>query len=142
MARWVNTFVTRVRAVRQPPSKTVWLVDLVVLRYAIRINGLTEICLTKLDVLDGLKPLKFVQDTTLTKDALTSFHWIPVYASAKPIYDEVPGWDEDISQITDFEQLPLNAKNYVKYISNLAGVPISMISVGSKRSQTIHLLER
>lgn len=124
------------------PRRCGWL-DLVVLRYAIRVNGLTEICLTKLDVLDGLKTIKVCTAYETSEGRLEEFPLdSSVYATATPIYDEVPGWDDDISQITDFSQLPQNAKNYVKYISNLTGVPISMISVGSKRSQTIHLLER
>ena len=59
---------------------------------------------------------------------------------AEPVYEELPGWDEDISQISSYEDLPLNAKRYIQYIADKTGVKISLVSVGSKRKQTIHLL--
>ena len=64
-----------------------------------------------------------------------------IFANATPVYDELPGWEEDISQMSSYDELPDNAKRYAKYLANTMGVPISLISVGSKRSQTIHLLE-
>ena len=66
---------------------------------------------------------------------------LETFSESQPIYDELPGWECDISKMTNFDDLPLNAKNYVKYISNIMGVRISLVSVGSKRKQTIHLLE-
>ena len=123
------------------PRRCGWL-DLVVLKYAIRVNGITEICLTKLDVLDGLKTIKVCTGYETDSGVIQDFPLDPkIFHSAKPIYDEVPGWIEDISSITDYDQLPQNAKNYARYVSKMTGVPISMISVGSRRSQTIHLLE-
>ena len=123
------------------PRRCGWL-DLVVLRYAVRVNGITEICLTKLDVLDDLKSIKVCTAYDTPEGKVEEFPLeLETFSEAKPIYDELPGWQTDISQLTDFDDLPLNAKSYVKYISNILGVRISLVSVGSKRKQTIHLLE-
>ena len=117
-----------------------WM-DLVALEYAVRVNGLTEICLTKLDVLDGLSEIKVC---THYKTPHGNVHHFPLdvheFSECEPIYESVPGWSEDISNITDFNQLPENAKKYIRYIAEKAGVRISLISVGSKRNQTIHLI--
>ena len=63
---------------------------------------------------------------------------LQTFSEAEPVYDELPGWESDISQCTNFDDLPLNAKNYVKYISNIMGVRISLVSVGSKRKPSIY----
>ena len=118
-----------------------WL-DMVVLNYSVRVNGLTEICLTKLDVLDGIETIK-VCHSYETPNGLTK-HFpldLDIFNECKPVYDELPGWEGDISGITDFKDLPKNAKDYIQYISDMSKVRISMVSVGSKRAQTIHLLE-
>jgi adenylosuccinate synthase len=119
-----------------------WL-DLVVLRYAIRINGLTEICLTKLDVLDGLDTIKIcTKYKTKSNEYYNSFPLdLDEYEEASPIYDELQGWNQDISGITKFNDLPENAKKYVNYIQEQVGVKITLISVGSKRDQTIRLIQ-
>ena len=123
------------------PRRCGWL-DLVVLKYAVRVNGITEICLTKLDVLDGIKSLS-VCTHYKTKDGelLDEFPLdLDVYTNCEPVYEELPGWDEDISQMTDFSELPENAKKYVEYVSEKINVPIQMVSVGTRRRQTIHLI--
>ena len=123
------------------PRRCGWL-DLVVLRYAVRVNGITEICLTKLDVLDELKSIKVCTAYETPDGRVEEFPLdLETFSEAKPIYDELPGWETDISDCTNFDDLPQNAKSYVKYISNILGVRISLVSVGSKRKQTIHLLE-
>ncbi len=124
------------------PRRCGWL-DLVGLRYAVRVNGLTEICLTKLDVLDDCKTIKICHGyRTPSGEVLTEF---PLdyddFAHCVPLYDELPGWETDISQITDYDQLPETAKSYASYVSTKVGVPITLISVGSRRNQTIHLLQ-
>ncbi len=122
------------------PRRCGWL-DLVVLRYAIRINGITEICLTKLDVLDGVETIKVCTQYQTPEGVLDHFPLdLTTFSDAQPIYDELPGWQEDISQITRFSDLPKNAKAYIRYIAGSVGVKISLVSVGSKRDQTIHLL--
>ena len=123
------------------PRRCGWL-DLVVLRYAIRVNGLTEICLTKLDVLDELKKIKICTAYDTPDGRIKEFPVDgEVFENATPVYDELPGWEEDISQLNSYDELPDNAKRYIKYLENTTGVTISLVSVGSKRSQTIHLLE-
>ncbi len=124
------------------PRRCGWM-DLVALRYAVRVNGLTEICLTKLDVLDGLEEI-LICDAYQTDDGtLREFPLdIDMFSNAKPIYETLPGWPEDISGITNFDELPINAKQYIRYIEEKVNVKISLVSVGSKRNQTIHLLVR
>ena len=115
------------------PRRCGWL-DLVVLRYAVRINGITEICLTKLDVLDELKTIKVCTAYETPFGKCEEFPLdLETFSESKPVYDELPGWESDISGLTNFDDLPLNAKNYVKYISNILGVRISLVSVGSNR---------
>jgi len=114
-----------------------WL-DLVILREAIRLNGLTELALTKLDVLGGLAEIKICTQYVYKDETL-------VYppqeenslALVEPIYQTLPGWDEDISQIKSFANLPVNAQNYVQSIEKILNVPITIISVGPGREQTI-----
>jgi len=125
------------------PRRCGWL-DLVVLRYAIRVNGITEICLTKLDVLDGLGDIKIcTKYKTEDGEFLDEFPLdLDVYSSCEPVYETLPGWKEDISQMTDFSELPETAKSYVEYIAKSTGVQIKMVSVGTRRRQTIHLITR
>jgi adenylosuccinate synthase len=123
------------------PRRCGWL-DLVGLRYAIRVNGITEICLTKLDVLDGCSSIKVCNG--YTTEAGEIIKELPLdydeFSKCTPIYETLPGWEQDISNITDYDQLPENAKSYAQYVSATVGVPITLISVGSRRHQTIHLL--
>ena len=100
------------------------------------------ICLTKLDVLDELKTIKVCTAYETPNGKCEEFPLdLETFSESKPVYDELPGWESDISGLTNFDDLPLNAKNYVKYISNILGVRISLVSVGSNRNQTIHLLQ-
>lgn len=122
------------------PRRCGWL-DLVVLRYAIRVNGLTEICLTKLDVLDGLDEIKVCNAYECSSGRLTEFPLdTDEFKTAVPIYETLPGWKENISEITDYQQLPETAKQYIRYVEKAAGVKITLVSVGSRRNQTIKLL--
>jgi adenylosuccinate synthase len=122
------------------PRRCGWL-DLVILRYAIRVNGITEICLTKLDVLDGMKEIKVCNKYRTSDGEITELPLdLDVFADCEPIYETFPGWDEDISEMTKLDELPENAKKYVDYIAKVSGVTIKMISVGTRRRQTIHLL--
>ncbi|NBV41199.1 adenylosuccinate synthase [bacterium] len=125
------------------PRRCGWL-DLVGLRYAVRVNGITEICLTKLDVLDACDTIKVCDRyQTDTGEIITEFPLdYDEFKRCTPIYDTLPGWETDISQITQFDDLPKNAMAYTDYISNAVGVKITLISVGSRRNQTIHLLSR
>lgn len=119
-----------------------WL-DLVGLKYAIRVNGMTSICLTKLDVLDTLDEIKVCTKYKIGDQIVDNFPMdLDDFSNCEPIYESLPGWKTDISQMTEFGALPENAKAYIRFISDEVGVDISMVSVGSRRKQTIHLLTR
>ena len=119
------------------PRRCGWF-DAVVARYSLRINGLTDFFLTKLDVLTGFKEIPVCvayevdgvryEEMPMTQ---TQFH------HAKPIYEYLPGWDEDISQAKTFEDLPINARKYVEYLEKISGAPMSAIGVGQHRDATI-----
>jgi len=123
------------------PRRTGWF-DAVIAKYAARINGLTSIAVTKLDCFSDFKKIKiciaYEVDGNKTKNYPTDPDSIQ---KSKPVYEEVDGWECDISNITNFEDLPDNAKKYLKRIEELSGVPLSILSIGPKRSQTIILKE-
>ena len=114
-----------------------WL-DLVILRYACIINGITELCLTKLDVLSGLKKIKVAIGYEINERIYQVY---PInYDDSKGInilYKEFEGWDEDITEIKDYEDLPYNCKRFVEYIEGYLETKITSISVGEKSDQTI-----
>lgn len=114
-----------------------WL-DLVLLRYAAMLNGLDTIALTKIDVLSVFGRIKvcvaYEYEGVIYEDYP---HHQTIFHKAKPIYEELPGWKTDISEVRRFEDLPRNAIDYVKKIEEWSGVPVSVISVGAKRNQTI-----
>jgi adenylosuccinate synthase len=115
-----------------------WL-DTVALRYAVRVNGLTEIALTKLDVLSHFDTIKVA---TAYRSGDERYTEMPrqqrVLYTCTPEYEEHEGWGDDISGMTSYEQLPAAAKAYVEYIEEIAGVPISTVSVGPSRAATLH----
>ncbi len=121
------------------PRRCGWF-DAPIARYATRVNGLTDIFLTKLDVLTGWDkiPVCVAYDIDGTRsDELpmtqTEFH------HAKPIYEYLPGWQEDISKAKTLDDLPVNARNYIKYLEDLSGTRISAVGVGQDRDATISL---
>ena len=112
--------------------------DACLIKYAADVNGLTDIALTKLDVLGCMKTIKICvayeaagKRYTTVPGSQTAFH------HAKPVYEEMPGWNCDISNCKTFEELPENAQKYVEHLEELAGVRISIITVGPDRDQTI-----
>jgi len=117
--------------------RTGWY-DALIARYAVRINGLTDFFLTKLDVLTGWEKIpvcvayeidgKRVDELPASQ---TDFH------HAKPIYEYLPGWSEDITSAKELKDLPANARAYVKYLEEISGAPMSAIGVGPGRDQTI-----
>jgi adenylosuccinate synthase len=119
--------------------RTGWL-DMVVLRDSARLNGLTGLAITKLDVLTGLDPIKICVAYDLNGERLNV---PPASLSAlekcTPIYEEFPGWQEDITKVRAFADLPQAAQNYLKKIEELSGVPIQIISIGPDREETITL---
>lgn len=128
-------------AVTGRPRRCGWL-DLVVGRYASEINGLTDIVITKIDVLSGLGKIKIC--TAYEIDGKI-YDYVPadtqILYRAKPIYEELDGWDEDITQVKNFDDLPENCKKYLKRIEEIIDCPISVVSVGPDRSQNIHIRE-
>jgi adenylosuccinate synthase len=119
------------------PRRTGWF-DAVVARYATRVNGLTDLVLTKLDILSGLPrvPLCVAYDVNGTRyDEMpmtqTDFH------HAKPIYEHLDGWWEDLADVRKFGDLPANAQRYVERVEQLAGAPVAIVGVGPRRDQTI-----
>jgi adenylosuccinate synthase len=119
------------------PRRCGWL-DLVALRYAARVNGLTGLCVTKLDVLDQLETIKVCTGYEYKGETLEELPPAQsVFAQVEPVYEELPGWQTDISGITSIRDLPDNAISYLNFIINHVQVPVALISVGSKREQHI-----
>ena len=116
-----------------------WL-DTVILNNAVRLNGLTGIAITKLDVLGGLKELKICTAYRYKGQTLENFPAsLKMLGECEPIYETLDGWDEDISTIGEYDRLPIKVKQYLKRIEKLTGVPIQIVSVGPQRDQTIVL---
>ncbi|MCD6224463.1 MAG: adenylosuccinate synthetase, partial [Deltaproteobacteria bacterium] len=114
-----------------------WL-DMVILKNAVRLNSLTGLVITKLDVLGGLESLKICTGYECKGRAINNFPSdIKTLGLCKPVYESLPGWEEDISGITQLAKLPDNAKKYIKRIEELAETPAQIISVGPGRDETI-----
>jgi len=114
-----------------------WL-DLVSLKYSVRVNSLTELFITKLDVLSGLDELNLNIAYEVDGSEEIDFpREQRILESAKPIYKTFKGWSEDISNVTSFDNLPDEAKEYIKFIEDFIQVPITFISVGPERNQNI-----
>ena len=113
--------------------------DACVTRYAARVNGLTDLAITKLDVLGGLDTIKVC--TAYDVDGV-EYDTVPEHRvsfdHATPKYIEVPGWQEDIAGCRSFDELPAAAKDYIKLIEDLSGVRVSIVAVGPDREQTIN----
>jgi len=113
--------------------------DGVIARYAVQVNGLTDLVITKLDVLTAVETIKVC---VAYEYEGKRYNTIPshqtIFHHAKPIYEELPGWmGEDITHCRTFEELPKNARDYITFIEDLAEVPVSIIAVGPSREQTI-----
>jgi adenylosuccinate synthase len=116
-----------------------WL-DMVALRRAVRVNSVSGLCMTKLDVLDGLETVKVCTAYRVGGEETTALPaGAEALASCEPVYEELPGWSGSTAGITAFEQLPEAARSYLKRIEELAGVPVDIISTGPDRDETIIL---
>ena len=121
------------------PRRCGWL-DMVVLRNAASLNGLTSLAITKLDVLTGLKEIRIATSYVHEASAMQSFPFeCFTLEKCDPSYESFPGWTEDISSARDFSDLPAKTQRYLRAIEELAEVPISIVSVGPGRNQTILL---
>ncbi len=121
------------------PRRCGWF-DAVVARHSIRVNGLTHLALTKLDVLSGLKTIKVCTDYRYKNSAVTEMPAnFSVLEKCEPVYEEVPGWSEDISAVQKISDLPKTAQEYIKYIEKLTEIPVTILSLGHRRSEAILL---
>jgi adenylosuccinate synthase len=121
------------------PRRCGWL-DAVVLRFAVRVNGLSGIALTKLDVLSGLPEVKICNAYELDGQQISEWPSDPEDLSrVKPVYEALPGWEEKLSAVRSVDELPVNARHYVRRVEELCGVPVVCISVGADRDETILL---
>lgn len=119
------------------PRRCGWF-DAAAARYACQINGFTEIALTKLDVLDDFETIRVATNYHLQKDKVASFSTVAhTLELVEPIYEEHPGWQSSLSQLTSAGQLPENAKKYIDRLEELTGVPIKQVSIGAERTQTL-----
>ncbi len=122
------------------PRRTGWL-DLPALRYAVRVNGVDGLALTKLDVLTGMPKLRVcvAYDTPSGRHSELPSEWFEHPEQVKPVYEEIPGWTQSLSGAKSLEELPEAARSYVRYIEQRAEVPVYLVSVGPRRDETIVL---
>jgi adenylosuccinate synthase len=121
------------------PRRVGWL-DMVLLCYAVRVNGLTELVVTKLDILSGLHPIRIC--TAYRQDGR---HWedLPLgpgkLEAFSPVYEEMDGWDADLGQARQWEDLPRAARTFILRLEEMAGVPVRLVSVGPEREQVVEI---
>ncbi|KAA1446844.1 adenylosuccinate synthase, partial [Escherichia coli] len=120
--------------------RTGWL-DIIANRRAVQINSLSGFCMTKLDVLDGLKEVKICtgyrmpDGSVIETTPLAADDWEGI----EPVYETMPGWNESTFGVKEHRKLPQAALNYIKRVEELTGVPVDIISTGPDRSETIIL---
>ncbi|MGB2475506.1 MAG: adenylosuccinate synthase [Flavobacteriaceae bacterium] len=118
------------------PRRCGW-VDLVALKYAIRVNGVTQLMMMKGDVLSGLKTIKVCTHYKTSDGNISHFPFSIEPANVSPVYIDMPGWKEDLTQMTSEEEFPQNFKNYINYLEKELETSIKIVSVGPDRKQTI-----
>ena len=117
------------------PRRCGWY-DAVVARYAVRVNGLDALALTKLDVLDGLDELQICTGYRIDGRVVTEFPANLVAGSYEAIYEMMPGWKEPTRGARQFDELPIEAQNYIERLEEITGVPAAILSTGSAREDT------
>ncbi len=117
------------------PRRCGWM-DLVALKYAVMLNGVSNLIMTKSDVLSGFDQIKICTSYKSGKENQDHFPF-QISPELEPVYKDFPGWKEDITHIKNYDALPLNLKQYIQFIEDEVKVPISIISVGPDREQTI-----
>lgn len=117
------------------PRRCGWL-DLPALRYAIMINGVTRLFMMKSDILSGFSTIKVCSSYRVNGQNVDQRPY-DNNAAIEPVYTELPGWQEDITGIRKYNELPLNLRNYVEFIEKQTGIPITIVSVGPDRNSTI-----
>ena len=138
--RWMGEKGAEFGSTTGRPRRCGWL-DLVVARYSVRLSGITGLCVTKLDVLTGLEKLQVcvgyeAPDGTRYESMPAS---LELLARLKPVYEEHPGWDQDITGARSWDDLPASCQSYLNRMSEYTGAPLSLVSVGPDREQTIVL---
>ncbi|MCP3775202.1 adenylosuccinate synthase [Paenibacillus sp. MZ04-78.2] len=133
---WIRERGNEYGTVTGRPRRVGWF-DSVVVRHARRVSGITGLSLNSLDVLAGLETVKIC--TAYTYHGETISHYpasLKMLAECQPVYEELPGWSEDLSGVRKLEDLPENARRYIERVSELTGIPIAIFSVGRNREQT------
>jgi adenylosuccinate synthase len=119
------------------PRRCGWI-DLVALKYAITINGVTELMMMKADVLSGFKNIKICTSYQYKGEKISHFPYNVEPQNVSANYIEMPGWAQDLTRMSSTEQLPKNLMDYIHYLEEALEVPIKIVSVGPDRTQTIH----
>jgi len=119
------------------PRRCGWI-DLVALKYAVRVNGMNELTLTKLDILDDFEEIKLCTEYELEGELTSTFPLdLPDVDNIRPKYKTMPGWQQSLASCNSFEDLPDEAKNYLQFVQEYLGVELTYLSKGPKRSETI-----
>src|SRR5690606_15510030 len=118
------------------PRRVGWF-DSVVVRHARRVSGITDLSLNSIDVLTGIETLKICVAYRYRGEVIKEYPAsLKVLAECEPIYENLPGWTEDITGVNRLEELPDNARHYIERVSELTGIPLTIFSVGPDRTQT------
>src|SRR6478609_5739096 len=118
------------------PRRVGWF-DSVVVRHARRVSGITDLSLNSIDVLTGIETLKICVAYRYKGEVMEEFPAsLKTLAECEPVYEELPGWTEDITGVKTLDELPDNARHYLERVSQLTGIPLSIFSVGPDRTQT------
>ena len=127
-------------AVTGRPRRCGWF-DAVAVRRAIQLNSISGFCMTKLDVLDGFKEIKICVAYKMPNGEILEYAPLAAekWEGVEPVYETLPGWSENTFGVTDFNQLPENARKYIKRIEEVTGVPVAILSTGPDRVQTMIL---
>lgn len=134
---WIRETGHEYGTVTGRPRRVGWF-DSVAMRHARRVSGISCLSLNLLDVLTGLKTVKICKAYKLDGKEIDYYPAsLKELDRCEPVYEELPGWDEDITGVKKFEDLPVNAQNYLKRVSELSEVPLATVSVGADRIQTI-----
>jgi adenylosuccinate synthase len=119
------------------PRRCGWL-DLVALKYAVQINGVTELMMMKADVLSGFKKVKVCTAYNYKGDKITHLPYNIEAENVTPMYTEMEGWEEDLTKMSKPDELPDTLNEYILFLEKVLEVPIKIVSVGPDRIQTIH----
>jgi adenylosuccinate synthase len=118
------------------PRRVGWF-DSVVVRHARRVSGITDLSLNSIDVLTGIESLKICVAYKYNGEVISEFPAsLKILAQCEPVYEELPGWTEDITGCKSLNELPVNARHYLERVAQLTGIPLSIFSVGPDRNQT------